>query len=603
MRAERLTIAQFQAAIWERRFLAGDGVLYRWGRQSPLAWAIARAQRRALEDLLLKGMAVTAGPEGEQVAAWIAEAAAYTHAGMVLDAARSVEMTSPHARVIGWERRLRVGDRLLIVRPGLADGWYREAKQPAVRSTPRTPTSMGTAAGMGEYTHTAAAPGGWASTPLSPSAGPATAAGGDATAPSAPLTSSGVSAAGRRDEGSGEPRRPGGGAGAEPLREELFAAAVEMVELATDREDHGRYPWRELLTYWFATLPNAIAADHFAEYFRNRDRNVCSGAMWQAWVNADCFSVSAGATPADDTSRTQYPEAWYPARMAVDEVYLRRVAEIEIVAEVAEGTDATEKGDGEMKASVRREWADAVPGLILLLSAALLLVALCAGCRGGLLGGAGAEAGRPTIKVYEVHFATGANSIANIGNAGTQSPMYQSPETATEKDGAGPYFTGGTMPASGGTNAGTAQGKYVQQNVNDSNKRSAESDISAAAQLLAGNTQSTGTQTPAQVQRQGTATPTSTTTANPEHNPALQVNPATALTGQGTAQVTNPTSTLVGASSQPGAVTGGTGLADGGYRDAALPGVSSTTPSATPPAAAAASPGGITAPVPGASGQ
>lgn len=193
--------------------------------------------------------------------------------------------------------------------------------------------------------------------------------------------------------------------------------------------------------------------------------------------------------------------------------------------------------------------------------AVLVFLALAmSGCRGGLFGGAGAEAGKPTIKLYEVNFAAGANSIAIIGSAGTQAPMYQGAEAATPAGAPLSMGVAGGLPgAAASENAGVNGGKYAMQTIKDGTKRLAETDASAAAQLMAGNTQSAGTQTPAQVQRQGTAAPTSTVTANPEHNPALQVNPATALTGQGTAQVTNPTSTLAGASSQPGAVTGGSG--------------------------------------------
>jgi hypothetical protein len=479
--AERLTIAEFQAAIRAGRFVPGDAVLYCWRRPTPLAWGIRRAQVRALADLVGLGKQGTNGTyathgtyggDAEELADWQAEAAArigaaahYTHAGMIVDAEISAEMTSPRARLITWADRLRVGDRLLVVRPV-----------------------------------------------------------GCASSPCAAL---------RRNPGPAEAGTP---------NPAMQAAAAAMTELARGGT---RYPWRELLTYWFATLPHAIAADHFAEYFCDRERNVCSGAIWDAWVDARAV---------DPLGDDEMPEAWYPGRMAMDGKYLRRVAEVRIV-----GTDEADETD-KAKEKTTMNWKAKIADAVLVLG---LLLALT-GCRGGLFGGAGADAGLTReIKLYEIHFATGANSIANIGNAGTQSPMYQSPEAATETDGAGPYFTGGHMPASGGTNAGTAQGKYVQQNVNDANKRSAETDASAAAQLMAGNTQSTGTQTPAQVQRQGTATPTSTTTANPEHNPALQLNPATALTGQGTAQVTNPTSTLAGASSTPGAVTGGTGAATG----------------------------------------
>jgi hypothetical protein len=210
-----------------------------------------------------------------------------------------------------------------------------------------------------------------------------------------------------------------------------------------------------------------------------------------------------------------------------------------------------------MKTDAAKSWFDL--GVMLVLLAALIFMS---GCKGGLFGGSHSpDVGTPPIIVYNTINHPGSRSITNNANTGTLSPMYQAPEGEVEAAPAAgtAYVTEPQMPASGAQNAGTQANKFGIQVINDGVKRTAETDLSAAAQLMAGNTQSNAGQTPATAQRQGTATPTATQTANPEHNPALQVNPATALTGQGTAQVTNPTSTLAGASSQPGAVTGGSG--------------------------------------------
>lgn len=225
---DRLTIPEFQAAIRAGRFQPGDAVLYRWGRRSPLAWAIARVQRRALVDLL----------DGARMAE-VEEAAEYTHAGMVVDAEVSAEMTSPRARMIAWPRRLRAGDTLRIVRPVVHD----------------------------------------------------------------------VDAAG----------------GYFPARWRRVEASVQFLELLGDADDI-RYPYRELLTYWFSALPGAIKARHFADHFASQKRNVCSGTVWRMWHASGCVQPLGGDA---------LPEAWYPGRMAMDRQYLRVVAEFGVVGEGA----------------------------------------------------------------------------------------------------------------------------------------------------------------------------------------------------------------------------------------------------------------------------
>ena len=117
---ERMSVLDFQQAIRAGRFVPGDAVLYRWGHRNPLAWAIERVQRRALADLE-RGRGETAS-RGDGETASLLDGAAYTHAGMIIDAEISAEMTAPLARIITWERRLRAGDRILVVRPIAAPG-------------------------------------------------------------------------------------------------------------------------------------------------------------------------------------------------------------------------------------------------------------------------------------------------------------------------------------------------------------------------------------------------------------------------------------------------------------------------------------------------
>jgi len=202
-----------------------------------------------------------------------------------------------------------------------------------------------------------------------------------------------------------------------------------------------------------------------------------------------------------------------------------------------------------------------IVALVMILFCCMVGIALT-GCRGGLFGGRQSpDAGKGDIKVYEIHFASNANSIANIGNAGTQSPMYQAPEgdveTAPAAGGTGAYVTTPTMPASGAQNAGTLAAKYGMQVINDGNKRSAETDTSAAAQLVAGNTQTQAGMNPATTQRQGTSNAGGSVTGTNEANPTRQTTVPVNLSGTGTAAQT-PTATIAGAGSQPGAVSGGT---------------------------------------------
>lgn len=103
---------QLVAAIEARTVLPGDAVIYRYASVSPwispVQWGIANVQRRALADL---GAPVGVVPNPHL----------FTHAGMVLDATRTVEMTSPRCRVIDWETRLKGIAEIVVVRPVHAD--------------------------------------------------------------------------------------------------------------------------------------------------------------------------------------------------------------------------------------------------------------------------------------------------------------------------------------------------------------------------------------------------------------------------------------------------------------------------------------------------
>jgi hypothetical protein len=93
------------------------------------------------------------------------------------------------------------------------------------------------------------------------------------------------------------------------------------------------------------------------------------------------------------------------------------------------------------------------------------------------------------------------------------------------------------------------------QTINDGNKRAAETDTSAAAQLIAGNTQSQGTMTPATVQRQGEANANATATQTPTQTKTTTIAPATALTGAGDASVPGASAIAAGPSAAPAVTT------------------------------------------------
>lgn len=255
-------------------------------------------------------------------------------------------------------------------------------------------------------------------------------------------------------------------------------------------EGRPRYPYREIMSYyvWSWGFRKLARGERFGAVFASRRRDVCSGTIWRMWQDAGCLPPELGGH--DDQ-----PEAWYPARLACPGRYLAAVARIRIV-ETAQTKQEREVG---MKAPVAWKFA-------------LFLVALVAilftGCRGVSQGPE--KQGTSNLKVYEINIAPNARSIVNIGNAGTQSPMYQAEEGAT-----GETPGGATMPAEAGTNAVTAQGKYVLQGVNDAVQRSAEQDLATALTAANGLQQSQVGQTQPVGMRTGTGTGTQTLDSQP----------------------------------------------------------------------------------------
>jgi len=174
-----------------------------------------------------------------------------------------------------------------------------------------------------------------------------------------------------------------------------------------------------------------------------------------------------------------------------------------------------------------------IVALVMILFCCMIGIALaCA-----VSGCAGFGSGTPKTALYTFNIAKDAKSTIVVGSAGTQTYMPQTLEVADVPDATKlTATTGPELLASGATAAGVAKGKMSQVIVGaDNAKRTAENDVSAAMQALAGNEQTTAGQTPAMVQRQGEAAATGTTTSTPMATKTTTVK--IPLTGQGSATV------------------------------------------------------------------
>jgi hypothetical protein len=138
--ARWLVLAIQRGDVWP-----GDAIVYRYARPSLVQRLIARIQARALADL--NGMVDgwndgMEDSQGSSIPPVRHSASLFTHAGMVLDIDRSVEMTSPHCRAIHWGARLRGVAEAIVLRPvraidpdalrraariALADAWHEVA--------------------------------------------------------------------------------------------------------------------------------------------------------------------------------------------------------------------------------------------------------------------------------------------------------------------------------------------------------------------------------------------------------------------------------------------------------------------------------------------
>ncbi len=96
-----------------------------------------------------------------------------------------------------------------------------------------------------------------------------------------------------------------------------------------------RYPYSELLVYWLWSwsLNKLFFGRHFANVFRSDRADVCSGSVWRWMLEA---GLNRGASGSDVR-----PEAWYPARLAVDENRFRTVGVWKIEERTADAGPAT----------------------------------------------------------------------------------------------------------------------------------------------------------------------------------------------------------------------------------------------------------------------
>lgn len=164
-----------------------------------------------------------------------------------------------------------------------------------------------------------------------------------------------------------------------------------------------RYPTRELLHYyvWSWGVRKLAMGERFRSVFANRADDVCSGTVWRAW-RASGTAAAAGATGGD-----VFPEAWYPARLAMPGEIVEHVAACVVRAGTGAVDDAVfaarpraaacgkcqrhgQNGQngrngrngqesGAMNARVQRAMVT-----VLVLMGLLGIVALCGGCGIGL---------------------------------------------------------------------------------------------------------------------------------------------------------------------------------------------------------------------------
>lgn len=96
--------------------------------------------------------------------------------------------------------------------------------------------------------------------------------------------------------------------------------ADEIVHAAwRDIARRRRYPLAELVSYWLWSwgVNKLLLGRRFSSIFTSPSADVCSGSVWRWCIEAGLYR---DALPSD-----LRPEAWYPARLAVDEWRFRTV--------------------------------------------------------------------------------------------------------------------------------------------------------------------------------------------------------------------------------------------------------------------------------------
>lgn len=109
-------------------------------------------------------------------------------------------------------------------------------------------------------------------------------------------------------------RRPVVSTGAERGKDASPEICYEAVMQALIDVQYGTpYPIGELLTYWVWSMRigKLMFGRKFRDIFTVRGREVCSGSVWK-WLMQAGLNRDTLGTP------DSWPEAWYPARLAVD---------------------------------------------------------------------------------------------------------------------------------------------------------------------------------------------------------------------------------------------------------------------------------------------